>query len=225
LDLKFLYIRRVSKEYQLAFNIVVNAFSESAGPILAFVESPQWATELIRRFDKPIVFCRSNSFDILRLIENAEKWSPSELSILEVNQKEKFDGVIWAFPQKDQMRGEVRKINFHCNEPVDLITITPGLLSRFLAVSDSCQSQITNNAQNMQLNRLLVENGWRLQNRIGLHSISSLLYGLAARMAIAFKRPDWHDRCIFSCRSVYQSHGLLKRLSTVIISTYTKSIN
>ena len=221
-QLQSLYKQKVSKEYQLAFDIAVSLANHQDGFLLSITHQPLWAVELIRRTALPICFYDTKAFDLHAFITQAADWTNASLGIYPTSEQKIFDSLIWAAPDKEQLNSLIQAFQNFSQPGARLVVITPGRLNRFLPGNQRLISHTGTLATSADVSRSLRQAGWEQQTRCGLHGIRSILYSVAARVASALGRPDWHDRLIFTARCVYQETGFLWPLSTVIVSTFHK---
>lgn len=220
------YTQRVFKDYQMAFDIVSNSVQDQNkySPILAIVDLQQWAVELIRRLNMSIHLCPTQYFDVEIFFKEAQAWTQADLGVVNSNQQNQYKYIIWVTPLKVVVNNSIDLINNNSNDGSKLILISPGILSQLLPKAYIDKNVSKELSSQHSVSSLLTENGWKLQNRIGVHGLRSIFYGICAQAVSLINRTDWHDRCVFSSRSVYKTSGLLWPLSTVIVSSYQKEI-
>jgi hypothetical protein len=195
MDIPKLYTRRMIKEYQAAFDLVVNYIQGGGGSTLAIIQSRQYAVELIRRTGMPICFYDTGTFDLETFFTQARDWTLASLDICHASGQEKFTALIWSAPEKEQLNSLVQAIQTLSRPSARLVVITPGCLNRFLPVNQRLTSPTGKLATTTEISRSLSQSGWALHTRCGLHGTRSMLYSLAARLQ-RLGRPDWHDRLI-----------------------------
>jgi hypothetical protein len=222
MELAPLYTQWMIKEYRLALDLAVNALQGAEGMTLASVDSPRWALDLIRRMRLPTHFYPTPGFDVTALIESAKPWAQVDLDIFTLNTHNRYTGILWAFPANEMVNDMIENINQVSSDGATLTLISPGWLQRYLPEAEQHTSPTGKYVPTDRVTRLLKQSGWALHTRCGLHGIRSMLYSLAARVASALGRPDWHDRLIFTSRIFYRQQGPLAPLSTVVITTFQK---
>ena len=222
MKIRIYYLQKTPKEYQLAFDMVLNLVNNGDGSIIAVVQSPLWAVELIRRTALPICFYDTKAFDLHAFITQAADWTNASLGIYPTSEQKIFDSLIWAAPDKEQLNSLIQAFQNFSQPGARLVVITPGRLNRFLPGNQRLISHTGTLATSADVSRSLKQTGWEQQTRCGLHGIRVILHSLAARCAARFDRPDWQDRLIFTSHIFYRQQGPLAHLSTVMITSFRK---
>ena len=218
MDILKLYCRNHPREYRLAFDLAVNFVDDKKKPIIAAVESSQLAIEIIRRVATSIYFIRHEEFIFQDFIQKAQAWTNIKLLIFNPEDPIQYGGIIWVGPNTQSNATLVETILKNGAITTKLAVISPGFFYAFLPNSTNETMGSERFFSTYHVLRLLSRSGWKCQSCVGLHSIRSLFYSIAARFFEGLGRPDWRDRCLFSSRSVYQATGLLWPFSTLIVT-------
>jgi hypothetical protein len=214
-------VGRLSLEYQYAFDFCAVALQRVVGPIAVLASHPFYARELGGRLDGAQVrlFAVPNW---RRQPENVRAWL-GEQSVgagvgLNRLSASSIAAVVWAEPEREGGPELLARIGQLIAPGGRLYVVTSSPMRRFLPRWlprgwRPAQHPAGHRATLHWLQRA----GWCLERRYGFHGPRSVLWGLAARVAAAWERRDWVDRCRAAMRVHYVVRGTQAAIAPVAV--------
>jgi hypothetical protein len=117
-----------------------------------------------------------------------------------------FQVAIWAEPTRDTAPHLCRELYENLLPGGELLVVVSGALGRFLPVHES---RSLGDARTL---KLLQQQGFLIAHTESYHSILSIMWSYAFRLAQRLGREDWGARCLVQMRRVYvtDSAGTIK---------------
>jgi hypothetical protein len=199
--------QRPSLEYQHAFDLIAVALHGLEGPIGILASHRFYARGLAARLD-------TVEGGLLQLTDQGEPtgeplvWAGLEdmgqARHLEQLPTSSLAAVVWAEPERDSGPGVLPRIGMAMAPAGVLYVVSSTWLRRFLPEwRAAAQRPAQQPAGHRATLRWLDRSGWQVVQRYGFHGPRSMLWGLAAGLAVAVGRRDGFDRCHAAMRMRY----------------------
>jgi len=205
-----LYLRCPTAEFRMALDRAVAGMT--AAPLLAVVSSPFYLVELLRRIPGDLVVSGDGRFDPDPWLAPAAGWAWGRLASGGLHSESKYSNLFWAEPQNDMADSTAAALRQVASPQAQLYIVVSSFLRGYLPAWQQEPHPAQNPLSGVTIPGLLRRAGWQVEQVLGFHSPSAVLWSLAMRSARLVGRPDWEDRARLAMRAAYRQEGAMWRL-------------
>lgn len=203
-ELQELYMRRPPLYEALALDRAVTVFEEGDKRHLAVVGSKEGAVEFIKRYRNACDMLGFGAFDPLDFVDDARRWGAQKITPIEsISDQMEYSTALWLEPNRESVDEVLGGISRQVAASGRVVLLMRGVSYRIFDRKRQKLSDSEEHIDPAEMLSKLVSMGWRIQSRLGFHSLRSQLFLGLSLVARLLRMRLLEDKLLHTARESY----------------------